>query len=174
LVKIEAAVVALTVTAVETFASVMGVATADGDGNGGQNRVATKVSCNKEGGGDGGKSDGNEGGGRVTATAMTWAMAMAMRLAGDEEGECKGGTFNSNGDEDRWQWQQPPLKPFQRWQRPQQLLWQWQTTTETAGAGNNQQVGQGAAVEAVTAAVPVAIVAARLRWQVGAWWSRGI
>ncbi len=61
--KIEAAVVALTVTAVETFVSVMGVATADGNGNGGQNRVATKVSCNKEGGGDGGKSDGDKGGG---------------------------------------------------------------------------------------------------------------
>ncbi len=61
--KIEAVVAALTVTAVETFALVMGVATVDGDGDGGQNRVTTKVSCNKEGGGDGGKSDGNEGGG---------------------------------------------------------------------------------------------------------------
>ncbi len=61
--KIEAAVAALTGAAVETFASVMGVATADGDGDGGQNRVAMKVLCNKEGGGDGGKSDGNEGGG---------------------------------------------------------------------------------------------------------------
>ncbi len=61
--KIEAPVAALTVTAVETFALVMGVATAEGNGNGSQNRVATKVSCNKEGGGDGGKSDGNKGGG---------------------------------------------------------------------------------------------------------------
>ncbi len=123
--KIEAAVVALTVMAVETFASMMGVATADGDGNGSQNRVATKVLCNKEGGGDGSKSDGDEGGGRATATATTWGMATAMRLAGDEEGECKGGTFNSDGDKDRWQWQQPPLKLFQRWQRPQQWLWRW-------------------------------------------------
>jgi hypothetical protein len=92
-VKIEAAMAALTVTAVETFASVMGVATADGDGDGSQNRVATKVLCNKESGSDGGKSDGNEGGGRATATATTWAMATAMRLAGDEEGECKGGCY---------------------------------------------------------------------------------
>jgi hypothetical protein len=90
-VKIEAAVAALTVTAVETFASVMGVATAYGDGDGGQNRVATKVLCNKEGGSNGSKSDGDEGGGRATATATMWAMAMAMRLAGDKEGECKGG-----------------------------------------------------------------------------------
>ncbi len=102
--KVEAAVAALTVTAVEMFASVMGVATADGNGDGGQNWVATKVSCNKEGGGDGGKSDGDEGGGQATATAMTWVMVMAMRLAGNEEGECKSGTFNFDGNEDRWRW----------------------------------------------------------------------
>jgi hypothetical protein len=65
-VKIEAAVAALAVMAVETFASVMGVATADGDGDVGQNRVTMKVSCNEEGGGDGGKSDGDEVGGRAT------------------------------------------------------------------------------------------------------------
>jgi hypothetical protein len=173
-VKIEAAVAALTVTAVDTLkASVMGVAMADGNGDSRQNRVATNVSCNKEGGGDGGKSDSNEGGGRAMATATTWAMATAMRLVGDEEGKCKGSKFNSNGNKGGWRWRQP-LKPFQRWQRLQQWLWRWQTTTETAGAGNNQQVGQAAAVEAVTAAVPVAIVAARLRWQVGAQWSRSI
>ncbi len=94
----------MTVTAMETCASVMGVATADGDGNGGQNRVATKVLCNKEGGGNGGKSDGDEGGVRATTTATTLAMATAMRLVGDEEGKCKGSTFNSDEDEDRWQW----------------------------------------------------------------------
>jgi hypothetical protein len=149
--KIEATVAALTVMAVETFASVMGVATADGNGDGGQNRVATKVLCNKEGGGDGGKSNGDEGGGRATAMATMWAMATAMRRAGDKEGKCKGGTFNSDGNEDRWRWRQPPLKPFQRWQRPQQWLWRWQTTTETAGTGNNQQVGQAAAVAATMA-----------------------
>jgi hypothetical protein len=49
--------------AVETFALVVAVATADSYGGGGQNRVMTKVLCNKEGGGDGGKSDGNKGGG---------------------------------------------------------------------------------------------------------------
>ncbi len=165
---------ALTVTAVETFALVMGVAMADSDGNGSQNKVATKESCNKEGGGNGGKSNGDEGGGRGTATGTTWAMGTAIRLAGDKEGKCKGGTFNSGGDEDRWRWRQPPLKPFQQWQRPQQWVWQWRTTTETLGAGNNQQVGQAAAVEAVTAAMPAAIVAAQLRWQVGVRWSRGI
>ncbi len=76
----------MTVTAVETFASVMGVATADGDGDGGQNRVMTNVLCNKEGGGDGGKSDGNKGGGRATAMATTWAMATVMRLVDNKEG----------------------------------------------------------------------------------------
>jgi hypothetical protein len=172
-VKIEAAVAALTVTAVEMFALVMGVAMADGNGDVGQSRVATKVSCNKEGGGNGGKSDGNKGGGQAMATATTWVMAMAMRLASNKEDKCKGGKFNCNGNKGGWQWQQP-LKPFQRWQRQQQWLWQWQTTTETAGAGNNQQVRQAAAVEAVTAATPAAIVAARLQWQVGAWWSRSI
>jgi hypothetical protein len=103
-----------TVTAVETFASVMGVATADGNGDGGQNRVATKVLCNKEGGGDGGKSDGDKGGGRAMATVTMWVMGTAMRLAGDKEGECKGSTFDSDGNVDRWRWRQPPLKPFQR------------------------------------------------------------
>ena len=72
--KIEAAVAALTVMAVEMFALVVAVATADSNGNGGQNRVTTKVLCNEEGGGDGGKSNGNEGGGQ----------AMAMRVAGEQ------------------------------------------------------------------------------------------
>ncbi len=35
----------------------------DGDSNGSQNRFAMKVLCNKEGGGSGGKSNGNKGGG---------------------------------------------------------------------------------------------------------------
>ncbi len=63
MVKIESAVTALTVTAVETFALMVALAMADGNGDGRRNRVPTKVSCNEEGGGDGGKSDGNEGGG---------------------------------------------------------------------------------------------------------------
>ncbi len=89
--KIEAAVAALTVTAVETIALVVVVATADGNSDGSQNRVAMKVSCSEEGGGNGGKSNGNKGGGRAMATAMTWVVATAMRLAGDKEGKCKGG-----------------------------------------------------------------------------------
>ncbi len=99
--------------------------------------MATKVWCNKEGGGKGGKSNGDEGGGQATATTKTWVMAMGTRLASNKEGKCKGGKGNGNGDEggrQRQQWQ----KPFQRWQRQQQRLWRWQTTTETAGAGNNQ------------------------------------
>ncbi len=98
LVKIEAAVMALTVTAVETFALVMGVATADRNGGGGQNRVTTNVLCNKEGGGNGGKSNGNKGGGRATATATTWAMAMAMRLAGNKEGSSIPMATRADGD----------------------------------------------------------------------------
>jgi hypothetical protein len=46
--------------------------------------MATKVSCNKESGGDGGKSDGNEGGGQATVTATMWVMAMVTRLVGNE------------------------------------------------------------------------------------------
>jgi hypothetical protein len=96
--KIEAAVAALTVTGVEMFASVMWVATVDGNGNVGQKRVATKVLCNIEGGGNGDKSNVDEGGGQATAMATTWAMATAMRLAGNKEGKCKGSKFNCNGD----------------------------------------------------------------------------
>jgi hypothetical protein len=116
-VKIEAVVAALTVTAVETFASVVTVAAAYGDSNGGgsQNRVPTKVSCIKEGGGDGGKSNGNEGGGQATAMATMWEMATEARLAGNKEGKCKGGKSNDDGDEGRQRWQQQ-LKQGQRWQ----------------------------------------------------------
>ncbi len=64
--KIEAVVAGLTVRAMETFALVVMVATADSDGDGGQNRVATKVSCNEECGGDGA------------------AKAMATRVAGEQ------------------------------------------------------------------------------------------
>ncbi len=63
MVKIEAEMVALTVMAVERFTLVAAVAMADCDGDGGQNRVAMKVLCNKEGGGDGGKGNGNKCGG---------------------------------------------------------------------------------------------------------------
>ncbi len=55
--------------------------------------LATRVECDKESDGFGGKSDGNEGGRRLTATramatstATTWVMVMVTRLAGDKEG----------------------------------------------------------------------------------------
>jgi hypothetical protein len=63
-----------------------------------------KVLCNKEGSGNGGKSDGNEGGGQATATAMTWVMAKETRLTGNNEGKCKGGKGNGNGNEGGRQW----------------------------------------------------------------------
>ncbi len=96
----------MTVMAVATFALVVVVAMADGDGNedSGQNRVVTKVLCNKKGGGDGGKSDGDKGGRQVTATAKMWAMATVTRLAGNKEGKCKGSKDNCNGDKGGWQW----------------------------------------------------------------------
>ncbi len=92
----------MTVTVMETFALVVAVATAYSNGDGGQNRVGTKVSCNEEGGGDGGKSNGDEGGGRATATATTWAMVTETRPAGDERGKCKGGKGYGDGYEGRW------------------------------------------------------------------------
>ncbi len=99
--KIEAVVVALTVRAMETFALVVAVAMADSDGDGGQHRVVTKVSCNEDGGGDGGKSNGDECSGRATTTVTTWAMVTETRPAGNERGKCKGGKGYGNGDEDR-------------------------------------------------------------------------
>jgi len=71
--------------------------------------LATRVECDKESNGFGGKSDGNEGGRRLTATramatvtATTWLMATVTRLAGDEEGKGevgKVGKGDGNGDE---------------------------------------------------------------------------
>jgi hypothetical protein len=104
--------------------------------------MATMVSCNKEGAGDGGKSDGDEDGGQATATVTTWAMVRATRLAGDKEGKCKGGKGNGDSNEGGRRWRQP-LKQCPQWQRRRQRLWRWQTTTETAGAGNNQQNAVG-------------------------------
>ncbi len=62
--KIEAAVVALTVTALEMFASVVAVAMANSDGDGSQNRVMTRCRAAK----------------RVVAIATR---AMAMRVVGE-------------------------------------------------------------------------------------------
>ena len=68
--------------------------------------LATRVECDEESDGFGGKSDGNEGGRRLMATramgmvtAMTWLMAMVKRLAGNEEGKGEGGKGDGDGDE---------------------------------------------------------------------------
>ncbi len=63
-----------------------------------------KVLCNEDCGGVCGKSDGNKGGRQATAMATTWVMATKTRLVGKEEGKCKGGKGNGNGNEGRrWQ-----------------------------------------------------------------------
>jgi len=70
--------------------------------------LATRVECNEESDGFGGKSDGNEGGRRlmatramvkVTVTATRWLKATVTRLAGDEEGKGEGGKGDGDDDE---------------------------------------------------------------------------
>jgi hypothetical protein len=69
--------------------------------------LATRVeSCDKESDGFGSKSDGDEGGRRLTAIramatvmVMMWVTAMVTRLAGDKEGKGEGGKGDGNGDE---------------------------------------------------------------------------
>ena len=69
--------------------------------------LATRVEpCDEESDGFGGKSDGNEGGRRLTATrvmatvtATTWVIAMVTRLAGNKEGKGEGGKGDGDGDE---------------------------------------------------------------------------
>ena len=68
--------------------------------------LATRVECNEESDRFGGKSNGNEGGRRLTATrvlatvtAMTWLMVTVTRLAGEEEGKGEGGKGDGGGDE---------------------------------------------------------------------------
>ncbi len=68
--------------------------------------MATRVACDKEGNGDGYKSNGNKGDGQATATramvtvnATTWVIVMVTRLTGDEEGKGKGGKGNGDDDE---------------------------------------------------------------------------
>jgi hypothetical protein len=71
--------------------------------------LATRVECDEESDGFGGRRDGNEGGRRLTATramatvtAMTWVMATVTRLAGDKEGKGEGGgRRRGNGDGDK-------------------------------------------------------------------------
>ncbi len=58
------------------------------------------MECDEESDGFGSKSDGNEGGRRLTVTrAMATVMAMTMRLAGDEEGKGEGGKGDGDGNE---------------------------------------------------------------------------
>ena len=68
--------------------------------------LATRVECNEECDGFGGKSDSNKGGRQLMATramgmvtATMWLMAMVTRLAGDKEGKGEGGKGDGNGDE---------------------------------------------------------------------------
>ena len=72
--------------------------------------LATRVECDKESNGFGGKSNGNKGGRRLmatrvmaTVTATTWVMAMVTRLAGNEEGKGESGKGDGNSDEGGWQ-----------------------------------------------------------------------
>ncbi len=68
--------------------------------------LATRVECNEERNGFGGKSDGNEGCRQLmmtrvmaTVTATTWLMVMVTRLAGDKEGKGEGSEGDGDGDE---------------------------------------------------------------------------
>ncbi len=68
--------------------------------------LATRMECDEESDCFSGKSDGNEGGRRLTATramvtvtVTTWLMAMVTRLAGNKEGKGEGGKGDGNGDE---------------------------------------------------------------------------
>ncbi len=68
--------------------------------------LVTRVGCKEESDGFGGKSNGNEGGRRLTATrametvtATTWVMVMVTRLAVDEEGKGEGDKGDGNGDD---------------------------------------------------------------------------
>jgi hypothetical protein len=79
--------------------------------------LATRVAWDEEGDGDGGKSNGNKGGGcamvtraiaTVMATSTTWVMVTTIRLAGNTEGKGRGSKSNGNGNEgggrQRGQW----------------------------------------------------------------------
>jgi hypothetical protein len=55
--------------------------------------LATRVACDKEGDGKGGRQAA-----ATRAMAKIWAMATAMRLAGNKEDEGKDGKGNGDGD----------------------------------------------------------------------------
>ncbi len=72
--------------------------------------MARRVACDKEGNGDGYKSNGDKGDRQATATramvmamvmakGVTWVMVMVTRLAGDKEGKGEGSKDNGDDDE---------------------------------------------------------------------------
>jgi hypothetical protein len=74
--------------------------------------LVTRVACDKEGDGNGYKSDGNKGDRQAMATramvtamatakakATMWVMAMVTRIAGGKEGKGEGGKGNGDDDE---------------------------------------------------------------------------
>ena len=70
--------------------------------------LATRLECNEESNGFGGKSNGNEDISRLTVTramamamamVTAWVMVMVTRLAGDEEDKGEGGKCDGDGDE---------------------------------------------------------------------------
>ncbi len=107
--------------------------------------MATRVACNKEGNGDGHKSDGdgyksdgNESDRQATATramvmamvtakATTWVILMVTRLAGDKEGKGEGG--KGDGDDDEGDTgAMKRARAARQWQRQQgwqASRWQW-------------------------------------------------
>ncbi len=69
--------------------------------------LASRVECDGESDGFGGKNHGNKGGTQLAVTSRvlamvtvkTWVMATVTRLVGGEEGKCEGGKGNGDGDE---------------------------------------------------------------------------
>ncbi len=89
--------------------------------------MATRVACDKEGNGDGYKSNGNKGDGRSTATramvtamatakATMWVMVMVTRLAGDKEGRGEGGKGDGD-DNEGGAWATERARAARQWQR---------------------------------------------------------
>ncbi len=68
--------------------------------------LATRVECDEESDGFGGKSNGNKGDRQWMATRVmaamtvtTWVMVMVTRLSGNREGKGEGSKGNGNSDE---------------------------------------------------------------------------
>ncbi len=91
--------------------------------------LGTRVACNKEGDGNGYKSNGDKGDKRATATramvtamatakATMWVMVMVTRLAGEEEGKGEGGKGDGDDDEGGARATER-ARAARRWQRQQ-------------------------------------------------------